>query len=295
MRLQTRNEYQIGLERVVDWVLAHLDEPLDARTLAELAGFSTYHFHRIFGGMMGESIGEFVRRIRLERAAWRLAKGAAVTETAFEAGFESHEAFTRAFRTAFGVPPKVFRASRQLVFHLPNPTGVHFDPSGSALVLRTLQGDQFMQAETKDITGFHTIAIRHVGPYWQIGGAFGRLKAWAEERGIATTMGLAIYHDNPEITPLAELRSDACLVVPTAIEVHDPEVRALEVPGGRYAVATHLGHYASLGETWGRFMGEWLPTSGLALGHGPCFELYVDDCNQVPVEQVRTELYQSIV
>lgn len=69
MRPATRSAYLACLTAAVDYIVAHLDDRLDARQLAGIACFSSFHFHRIFRGMMGESIGDFVKRLRLERAA----------------------------------------------------------------------------------------------------------------------------------------------------------------------------------------------------------------------------------
>jgi AraC family transcriptional regulator len=294
MRTATRNVYRQGLEAVLQYVLAHLDEELDAQTLADQACFSTFHFHRIFRGMMGESVGEFVRRVRLERAAWRLANGARVTETAFEAGFESHEAFTRAFRAAFNVPPSRIKRANTRFFALPTPNGVHYDPSGLFFVLRELREVSDMNVEIRSQDPFRTACIRHTGPYWMIGPAFGRLRGWAAANGIPWSTTLAIYHDNPEITPPDQLRSDACLIVPSDFQTDDPGVHILDIPGGEYAVATHIGAYDGLPTAWNKFMGEWLPNSGREIGRGYCFEVYVDDCETTAVEQLRTELYEPL-
>jgi AraC family transcriptional regulator len=294
MRTTTRQEYREGLERVVRHVIERLDQPLEPANLAEVAGFSLFHFHRIFRGMMGESLAEFVRRIRLERAAWRLARGGVVTEIAFDSGYESHEAFTRAFRAAFGVTPSACRKNEQPVFELPNPTGTHFDPLGRPLVLRPLIGDREMDVEIREHPGCRTVAMRHVGPYWQIGPAFGRLMEWLGQHGVEAGPTLAIFHDNPEVTPLAELRSDACAVVNGHVTLDD-SVGSLEIPPGKYAVATYRGPYSGLGDAWGRFIGEWFPSSGHTMSAAPCFELYLDPCGSgVPVEEMRTELWEGI-
>jgi AraC family transcriptional regulator len=100
MRESTLEDYQQRLLRVLLHIQNHLDDPLQLDELAEVAHFSPYHFHRIFRGMTGESVKEHVRRLRLERAAHRLRfTGQPVTEIAFDAGYQQHEAFTRAFHT----------------------------------------------------------------------------------------------------------------------------------------------------------------------------------------------------
>lgn len=94
-------------------VLAHIESNLDSydeevlqlETPAEQSCFSAYHFHRIFRGMIGESVKSYIRRLRLERAATRLRQGREqITVIAFDSGYDSHEVFSRAFRTQFSMP-----------------------------------------------------------------------------------------------------------------------------------------------------------------------------------------------
>ena len=97
--------------RVLLHIQRNLDEETPLEDLARVAAFSPYHFHRIFRGMLGESVKEHIRRLRLERSAMRLKHSdTPVTMIAFEAGYESHEAFTRAFRSMRGMTPSQFRS-----------------------------------------------------------------------------------------------------------------------------------------------------------------------------------------
>ena len=102
--------YKERLLRVLVHIQEHLDEPLALEELARLACLAPYHFHHVFTGMLGESLASHVRRLRLERAATRLKfTEMPVVEIAFEAAYETHEAFSRAFRKAFGLSPAQFR------------------------------------------------------------------------------------------------------------------------------------------------------------------------------------------
>ena len=93
---QTYNERILG---VLVYIQQHLDEAMSRDELARVAYFSPYHFHRVFHGMVGESVKEHVRRLRLERAAHRLKFGDhSVTRIAFDAGYEALESFSRKFR-----------------------------------------------------------------------------------------------------------------------------------------------------------------------------------------------------
>ena len=101
---------------------------------------------------------------------------------------------------------------------------------------------------------------------------------------------LAIYYDDPETTPVEELRSDAAIRV-SAGQPLPSTLQEKALPAGRYARTTHAGSYAALGDTWARFMGQWLPQSGHRLGSGASFERYLNTPMDVPVDALRTELF----
>ncbi len=104
----TWNDYHQRILRVLAYIQEHLDEALDLEELAPVACFSNYHFHRIFAAMTGETLADHVRRLRLERAAVELRSGAKqVIPVALDAGYEAHAAFTRAFKAALGVSPRI--------------------------------------------------------------------------------------------------------------------------------------------------------------------------------------------
>ena len=103
------------LADVLAHIEAHLFEPLSVARLARVSGLSPYHFSRLFTARLGESAMGYVRARRLEAAALRLSGAAApsrLIDLAFDCGFESQEAFSRAFKRRFGVPPGRFRAAR---------------------------------------------------------------------------------------------------------------------------------------------------------------------------------------
>ena len=98
------------IEEVMRYIRTHITEPLDRGRLADVAGFSVPHFHRIFTAHVGESAISYVRRIRLERAARKLRMGAVdITEVALAAGYDTHAAFSKAFKQHFGLSPSEFR------------------------------------------------------------------------------------------------------------------------------------------------------------------------------------------
>lgn len=103
-------ELSTSVEDVKRYIREHIHEPLDRETLAAVAGFSIPHFHRVFTAHVGESAASYIRRMRLERAGRKLRMGAVdITEVALAAGYDSHAAFSKAFKKQFGVSPSEFR------------------------------------------------------------------------------------------------------------------------------------------------------------------------------------------
>ena len=135
-------------------------------------------------------------------------------------------------------------------------------------------------------------SVRHIGPYNQITGAFERLGELVAKSQLTPEPGglIAIFHDDPDAAPSAELRSDAGVVIPNDAAL-PPELTEQRLPGGRYARTTHIGPYELLGDEWARFIGEWLPTSGQELGPGVSYELYRNTPMEVPKEELHTDLY----
>ena len=108
--LQVLEDHAECIELVMRYIRTHINEPLNRERLAEVAGFSVPHFHRVFTAHVGESAISYVRRLRLERAARKLRMGAVdITEVALAAGYDTHAAFSKAFKQQFGLSPSEFR------------------------------------------------------------------------------------------------------------------------------------------------------------------------------------------
>jgi AraC family transcriptional regulator len=294
VRPSTLDDYRQRLLKVLVHIQDHLDDELSLPVLADVSHFSPFHFHRVFRGMVGESVKEHVRRLRLERAAHRLRFGGQpVTDIAFEAGYESHEAFTRAFRDMFGQAPRAFRVRRRAVAHGPAPSGVHFVAEGRLDGFRSVtRRGRPLAVRVEDVPPMRVAFVRHVGPYRDVGPAWDRLMAWAGRRGLfaGPAAFFGIVHDDPEVTPQGRIRYDAAITV-SAAERGEGEIGIQELPGGRFAVATHLGSYRTIGSTYARLCGEWLPASGRELEHAPSLEFYRNSPRDTPPRRLVTDLF----
>lgn len=110
MKTETRMDYEDRIQQVLLYIRQHLNDDLSLKMLASVACFSEYHFHRIFCGIVGETLAEHIRRLRIERAAIKLKySDKSVTELAFEAGYDNMESFTRAFRSRYGIAPSKYK------------------------------------------------------------------------------------------------------------------------------------------------------------------------------------------
>jgi AraC family transcriptional regulator len=108
--VQVLQETPECIEDVMRYIREHINEPLNREMLAAIAGFSVPHFHRVFTAHVGESAISYVRRLRLERAGRKLRMGAVnITEVALAAGYDTHAAFSKAFKQQFGLSPSEFR------------------------------------------------------------------------------------------------------------------------------------------------------------------------------------------
>jgi AraC family transcriptional regulator len=295
MKPVTRSFYREVVQRAVEHVAGRLDDALELDALAQAAGLSPFHFHRIFRGMVGETPLTLSRRLRLERAAWRLAHGdQGVTSIAFDAGYDTHEGFTRAFRAAYASSPSGFRQRKYPRVFLAASSGVHFDPTGQIGTFQPKDsGGASMNVEIKAMPELRVASVRHIGPYNQIPQACERLGQLVDDTELVRSpvaAMIAIYHDDPEAVPPDQLRSDAALIVPESA-VLPAGLTEQRIPKGLYACTSHVGPYELLGDVWARFMGEWLPQSGHRLGPGPSYELYRNTPGTVPTEKLRTELY----
>ena len=131
--------------------------------------------------------------------------------------------------------------------------------------------------------------IRHIGPYQEIGREFGRLGGILKGPPPAGSQMIALFHDDPAVTPVDRLRSDAALT----LSVHTPAPDGLierHVPGGRFARAVHKGGYEGLPAAWNALKTEWLPGSGHKMAN-PSYETYVNNPMTVPKDDLLTEIY----
>lgn len=266
----SRSEYAARMHRVLEFIDRHLEESLELDALASVANFSAYHFHRLFTAWMGETLGEFVRRRRLEVAAQRLAAQPrlAVTEVALGVGFGSTEAFSRAFKTRFGATPTAWRRSQ-----VSNRDQVHSKHDQAVEAPR--RNDGVMKVTIVDRQPATIAYLRHVGPYGKAVSDFwmNEVAPWMETNGLFGKPRYGISHDDPDVTAPAKLRYDAAVEVGPDFAGTGNHHKTV-LPGGKYAVGKFDGNDRDVTEAWAWLIRDWLPDSGMQLDSRPFFEHY---------------------
>ena len=297
MKQSTLEDYKERMLKVLLHIQQHLDEETPLDELARVAAFSPYHFHRIFRGMLGESVKEHIRRLRLERAAMRLKHSdTPVLTIAVEAGYESHEAFTRAFKVKMGRTPSQFRSQSSTFPPLKSRSRVHFRLGEAINRFEPLiPGEDTMEVEIRSIEPARVAFVRHIGPYGECGGAWEKLCAHLGKKGLLgpDTQFIGLCHDDPDVTPPDKIRYDACATVSQDFEP-EGDIGVQTIAGGEYAMTTHLGPYDKLSETYGRLFGQWLPRSGRECRSAPGLEFYLTDPENTDPEDLVTDIYAPL-
>lgn len=297
MKPATEETYKQRILRVLVHIQNHLDDSLHLEELAGIACFSPFHFHRVFRGMVGESVKEHVRRLRLERAAQKLKHTAEpVVRIAFDAGYETHESFTRAFRAMFEQSPTEFRTAERSVTVPPVRSGIHFLLDGTLEDFEPVtEGANAMDVRIENREPMRVAFVRHTGPYKEVGPTWQKLCAWAGPRGLfgPHTVMLGLCHDDPDVTPPDKIRYDACLTVGDNVEP-EGDAGVQVIAGGDYAVTTHRGPYEKLADTYAALCGQWLPTSGRELRSAPGYEIYRNNPQDTAPENLVTDIYMPL-
>ena len=305
-----RDEYISRVNRVIDYIETNIDIDLSLENLAKVANFSRFHFHRIFRAMVGETLNQFIQRIRLEKAASQLIINPkkSITEIAFDCGFSGSASFARAFKETFQMSASEWRSGGHLqnrkirktnskqgqmvgkIWKDLDVSSYYIDNETKNLIWRIkMKEKNQIQIEVKDMPGFHVAYVRHIGPYKGnselFEKLFEKLMKWAGPRGLLRfpeTKVLTVYHDDPNITDEDKLRTSACITVPEDTPVED-EIGEMTIPGGKFAVARfELAGSEEYEEAWNMVYGGWLPESGYQPDDRLCYEIYQNDSKEHP-------------
>ena len=275
--------YQQNLNLVIDYIHNNLDQKIDIKTLAEISCFSPFHFHRITRALLGESIGAYISRTRIETAAKMLSYSNSSIETiAYNVGFETPSSLSKAFKNHFGISPSHYRTDKHYIIKTMN-------------IMKTtlnIKKPKIITIEDKQC-----LYYRMHGAYQTLDYAEAWQKLWNEVKTqklfTAGIQGIGQSHDDPNVTEDDKIRYDACLVIHKDAKPNgDVGVKTLK--GGKFAVFQYQGPYTNFPEVYDYIFNEWLMNNDYELRDESAREHYRNDPRRTEEQKLKTDIYLPI-
>ncbi len=291
-RLKSNLEYQKRINNSLVYVREHLDKTLSLEEVARAACFSPFHFHRIFTALMQETLGEYITRKKLERAAIKLAYSSDVnvTRVAFDYGYSSVSSFSKAFNQWFGCRPTDISGIKQRLEpgkgklqtkynKLLDSEELFVGPSDGEWPAAFNEIDRRVKIES--IPEFELFYLTSPGGYdsSSIKNTWEKLFEILEDNHVDPNDcdRFAVSHDHPGLTPPGMCRYDACVTLPGGPPAN-LDLAKTTVPRGRYAVFPVEGPEDAILGKYLEFYTVWMPQSGYEPDDFPVLEHYLDAC-----------------
>lgn len=273
MKKRTKDDYLQSIYKVILYIEQNYDDDLTLEELSKVAGFSKYHFHRIFKSILSETLSDYIRRVRLSSTTMKFKTNLNITQIAQTSGYETNASFSKAFKHHFGITPKEFSKNA-----------------------KKRQGDKMLEPKIVNIDPIDVLYVRKTGDYMNSADeAWKTMVTFVREHELfeKAVARYGISHDNPKVIEEHNLRYDACLELSDSVNPKG-EVAKKQISGGKYALFVHKGPYEFLGETF-RNIGDWIVESGIVLRDEPSFQKYLDlDPTVIKEEDLQTEIYVPI-
>ncbi|MBI1352793.1 MAG: helix-turn-helix domain-containing protein [Acidobacteria bacterium] len=276
--------------RVARFVEERLAEDLSVEELSRVAAFSKFHFHRQFAALFGVGVYRYVQLVRLKRASYLLAfrEDRSVLEIALETGYESPEAFCRAFKSRVGQTPTEFRRS-------PDWAGwrAAYDLVRRARASAVSYAMHESRVQILDFPETRVAVLEHDGDPSRMGESIRRFIAWRKQAGLSPRHSATynLLYGDPDDGPPESFRCDLCAATDDEIAPNEAGVASGVIPAGRCAVLRHVGADEGFGATLAYLYGEWLPASGERPRDFPLFCRRVRFFPDVPENEAVTDFY----
>jgi len=265
--------YHIGcIIKVLIYIEERFDQPILLEEMAKIACISPYYFHRLFRAYVGETVADYIKKLRVQRARERLQySDDAITDIALDVGYETPSSFNKVFNQVMGQSPRQYRKIMQ--------------PIVRAIMERTDPSKNCLQPEYVNRKEEKVLFVRRIGDYketpWQ---AFDALFAFIDKKGLRSkiTGSYSFALDDPQIVGRDKCRFDACVALSDKV-LPQGEVGQKILQGGRYAVFTHRGPCSALEKTFLDIFTYWYPTSNICWDDDNPFCEYIrlDDLTKI--------------
>lgn len=271
--------YHQRINTVISYVRENLEADLSLEKLASVAGFSPFHFHRVFKALTEETINAMIVRLRLERAAALLSATPqlSITDAAFACGFNAVATFSRAFKKQYGQPASRWDRQSPLKYSKIDQHPEHF-PRYTIEQLSAFAEQAAYRVAIVTLPRQRLAYIRVYDAYRdfdRIKAAYERLLAWYCHRGgkwaDSTLYGMS--QDDPSMTPPHLCRFDWCLRVPDHWQAEE-EIDLVDFPACQVATIRCQGDITQEERVLQYLFRYWLPRSRYQPANLPAMEIY---------------------
>ena len=284
MKVDTNSEYHKAISQSIDYINSHLSESIDLKKVAGIANISEFHFHRIFKAYIGETVGAYISRLRLENAAQKLQiTNFTLTEIAEKTGYQSQFSLSKAFKKHFGVTPSAFKNIQ-----------TYFSSQFSKTEHEPLElHPNIVNIESKNLVYIRIIA--KYGSETDYRTAWKKLWQYAKQKDIVIENSefIGLSFDDPNITKHEQCRFYACITTDKPLKP-EGEFGLQTIKNGKFAVFTHQGAYSGLNRLYQSIYMDWLPGKKMKLRHSMPFEKYLNNPDKVKEDDLLTEIYIPI-
>jgi AraC family transcriptional regulator len=284
-------KYQDRFVEVINYIEANLDIDLNVDKLCKLVYLSKYHFHRQCSVFFGMSVMSIVKLLRLKRAAYQLAyRNENIVNIALANGYESPEAFSRAFKKKFNKTPSDFRRSPDWsLWHS------QYEP---ILKLRTKIMNNNVNFDAKIVEFPETIiaTMEHRASPSLIGHTIKKFIEWRKINRLPPSKSKTfnLVYDDPNTTQPEHYRFDVCCSIDKVVEEDTNEIVNKIIPAGKCAVVRHIGSDDTIGLAVQYLYSEWLNNSDFEIRDFPIFFERVSFFPDVSENEMITDVYLPI-
>lgn len=275
------------VSQVRQYIFEHSDKAISLDALADYAGFSKYHFNRLFFAATGFQLGEFVQRQKLEKALHLIKHGQHnIIEVALSVGYDSHSSFSRAFKKNFDLTPsEVIRGM------LPKNERV-----GSLLPKKIAYNKQLTPVwktlPQRQVHGLYGQGFNKQSFSSTAGQLFGRLAQLAEPLAYAELQPIGVSVDNPWVGEQQQSRYFAGFV--KGLSAAQQELDTFIWQGGSWACFTHTGPHDTMWQTISQVYAQWVLPNGIHLKDQQIVQRYLNNPRDTAPELLQTELYFAV-
>ena len=284
-------DYIRRIDKALHYIEEHLHQELSLASVAEVAHYSPFHFHRIFKAITNETLNSYINRKRIEKTASVLmrGKGIVITELAMEYGFNSNSSFTRAFKKFYGMSPTEFRKLSPGKYSKICKTESKNGQKSSLFEEYICNIDNHKnwikmnaKVEVKQMPGFNLAYITHIGDKG-LDKAFEKLIKWAGPKGLMEKPDLklaTVYYDSFKVTDSNKVRMSACIILDEEVET-EGEIGLTSMEGGKCIVARFEIGVFEFEKSWSSLF-IWMNENGYRKADRHPFEIYHNNFNEHP-------------